>query len=356
MDDPPFRMYSIKMKTRPKYYCIGFSCIIFALLSAGKINHSYPSYFPEPFYSFQKNPLKKEQVLLGRALFYDPILSLNDSVSCASCHNPFSAFAHTDHALSHGIYDQIGKRNAPALFNLAWNKLLMWDGAVNHIDVQALAPISNPIEMKEDLKHIVEKLKKSSRYPSLFTTAFGDDTITGERILKSLSQFQRSLISCNSKYDSVMNHQSRFTDQEDRGYTLFLQHCRSCHTEPLFSNYEFANNGLPPDPTLNDAGRVGITHVSKDSFSFKIPSLRNIGYTYPYMHDGRFKKLNDVLLFYSESARRSGKEDERVKRIPALSSEQRIDLIAFLLTLNDKDFVFRKENQFPKEILLRGKE
>lgn len=344
------------MRSLKKTHVVIGGWILVCMMSARRITFQYPSYFPEPVYSFDKNLLKQEQIQLGRALFYDPILSLNDSVSCASCHNPFSAFAHTDHALSHGIYDQIGTRHAPALFNLAWHKSFMWDGAVNHLDVQALAPISNPIEMKEDLAHVIIKLKGSEIYKDLFHSAFGDTLITGERILKSLSQFQLTLVSCNSKYDSVRMKKKTFSDQEERGFILFQKYCNSCHTEPLFSTYNYANNGLPEDSLLKDYGRENVTEKREDRHSFKIPSLRNIGYTYPYMHDGRFKKLNEVLLFYSDKKRRTGQEDPRVRNIPALSSEERFDIIAFLQTLNDRDFVFRKKNQFPKEILLRGKD
>lgn len=310
-----------------------------------------PAHFPAPKYDFKQNPLTAEKVELGRYLFYDPLLSADSTVSCASCHSPFNAFSHTDHDLSHGIRDQIGTRNAPALFNLAWQSAFMWDGAVNHLDVQALAPISHPKEMAEDIAHVVAKLQRHALYPRMFLQAFGDSVVTGERVLKALSQFQLTLVSSHARYDSVKTGQATFNAQEKRGYALFKRHCNACHQEPLFSSYEFARNGLPVDTTLLDYGKGGITHLGKDSLRFKIPSLRNLSYTFPYMHDGRFKKLSQVLNHYTSGIRPSPTLSPELRKPIVLSSEQKVDLIAFLLTLNDKAFVFDPKHQFPKKIL-----
>ena len=141
-------------------------------------------------------------------------------------------------------------------------------------------------------------MRKSNIYPALFLNAFNDSIIETEKLLKALSLFQLTLISSNSKYDKILKGLEQFSDQEKNGYTLFLKNCNSCHTEPLFSNYNFANNGLPMDTTLNDYGRWSITHQPKDSLLFKTPSLRNLSFTAPYMHDGRFKTLNQVLNHY----------------------------------------------------------
>lgn len=322
-------------------------------MSAGNLQLTYPSYFPEPRYDFKTNTLHAQVIQLGRALFYDPILSANDSVSCASCHNPYSAFAHTDHALSHGIQDKIGTRNAPALFNLAWKQSFMRDGAIHHLDVQALAPISNPVEMNESIAHVVEKLKHSDRYRTLFAEAFSDKKITGEHVLKALSQFQLTLVSAGSRYDSMRLGLIQFNDKEEKGYRLFKQYCNSCHTEPLFTSDGFVNSGLEEDTLLHDYGRVMISKNNQDSFCFSIPSLRNISYTFPYMHDGRYAKLNQVLKFYARKKDWSGRYDSRIKAIPELSSDERVELTSFLVCLNDLSFVFKKENQFPKEILLK---
>lgn len=302
----------------------------------------YPKYFPRPVYDFGQNPLAEAKISLGKALFSDPILSADSSTSCASCHSPYNAFAHTDHDLSHGIGDQIGTRNAPPLFNLAWQGRFMWDGTIHNLDVQALAPISHPKEMGEDLKHVLAKLRRTARYPQLFRRAFGDSSLTGERVLRALAQYQLTLVSAQAKYDSVRQGKAAFSEQEQRGYTLFLQHCNSCHAEPLFSTYGFANNGLPVDTTLNDVGRGGITHLAADSLQFKIPSLRNLRYTYPYMHDGRFKKLHQVLAHYAKGIGTEARIDARLRGGLPLSPENRADIIAFLLTLDDARFTLGK--------------
>lgn len=313
-----------------------------------KMTLEFPSHFPKPLYDFKKNPLTNEKIQLGRILFFDPSLSKDGTISCASCHSSFNAFAHTDHDLSHGIGDSIGNRNAPALFNLAWQKSFMWDGAVNHLDVQALAPITHPKEMGEDMESLVKKLQKNKIYPKLFLQAFNDSIITGENILKALSQFQITLVSGSSKYDKVKNGEEKFTGQEQKGYLLFKNNCASCHAEPLFSTYEFKNNGLPIDTTLNDYGKWMITKNGSDSLKFKTPSLRNLSYTFPYMHDGRFKKLNQVLNHYTKGISSSPTLAVELKNGIALNADEKADLIAFLLTLNDTAFVFNPNFAFKK--------
>lgn len=310
----------------------------------------FPDYFGKPVYDFKQNPIHPAKIELGRMLFYDPLLSRNGMISCASCHSPYNAFAHSDHALSHGIDDRVGKRNAPALMNLAWSNSFMWDGAVHHLDMVALAPIQHPDEMDESLANIIHKLSLTNRYPEKFVAAFGDSSITGKRLLKSFSQFLVTLISAESKYDSVIRKQAYFTDQESNGYDIFKKHCNSCHAEPLFTNLGFAANGLPPDTLLNDKGRMMITQSVSDSLKFKIPTLRNIEFTFPYMHDGRFKKLSEVLNHYTGSAPKS-MMDERLSASIALTSREKTDLISFLLTLSDRKFLFDEKHTFPKSLL-----
>lgn len=309
-----------------------------------------PEGWPDPVYNFEKNPLTAEQIELGRILFYDPILSSDSIVSCNSCHLQYSGFTHVDHSLSHGIKDRIGTRNSPVLINLAWNRSFMWDGAVNHLDVQALAPISNHNEMDETIGNVIVKLNRSKIYPYLFTRAYGDDSITSSRILKSLSQFMLTLISCNSKYDSVMRKESSFTIQEENGYQLFRRNCASCHKEPLFTNGEFENNGLSVDTTLNDAGRYKVTLRSNDSLLFKVPTLRNIEFSYPYMHDGRFKSLREVMDHYSSGIVKHKTLSKQLHSPITITSNEKVDLIAFLLTLTDRYFLFNKEFSYPREI------
>ena len=329
--------------------------ICFASFVGDLPGFEFPEHFPKPKYDFNNNPLSHTKSTLGRALFYDPILSKDNTISCASCHSPYNAFAHTDHDLSHGINDEIGTRNAPALFNLAWQKSFMWDGAINHLDMQALAPISHPKEMGESLENVVKKLQGKEIYPTLFYEAFGDSLIMGEYVLKALSQFQLTLVSANSKYDAVKKGKTDFTQQEKNGYALFQENCNSCHTEPLFSNYNFENNGLRVDTTLNDFGKWMISNQSLDSLLFKTPSLRNLSYTFPYMHDGRFRKLQEVLNHYSDGIQHSKTLADELQMPIQYSSNEKVDLIAFLLTLNDKSFVFNPQLHYPKKILHPGK-
>ncbi|MBK8847983.1 MAG: cytochrome-c peroxidase [Bacteroidetes bacterium] len=310
-----------------------------------------PPHFPKPVYNFVNNALTKERIFLGRVLFYDPILSRNNTISCASCHSPYSAFAHVDHALSHGIDDKIGIRNAPALFNLAWHDKFMRDGAINHLDMQALAPISNASEMDENISNVVDKLQTSAFYRSLFFDAYGDSMVTGELTLKAISQFMLTLVSANAKYDSVMLGKSNFTSQEKSGYDIFRNNCNSCHTEPLFTNNQLMRNGLPIDSLLNDYGRYTITKLNADSLKFKVPSLRNIEFTFPYMHDGRFKKLNDVINHYVTTGSNKNDFESALNHPIQLTSDQKVDLIAFLLTLSDKQFLIDSSYHFPREIL-----
>lgn len=307
-----------------------------------------PDSWPKPHYNFKKNPLNHAKIELGRTLFYDPILSLDSTISCASCHLSYSSFTHVDHNLSHGIRDSIGLRNSPVLVNLAWSKHFMWDGAVNHIDVQALAPISDAREMGEELNHVLLKLNKSETYQRLFEQAFGSSKITGEFLLKAIAQFQLTLISSNSKYDKVKRGELKFSEQELRGYKLFAQKCASCHTEPLFTNGEFECNGLPVDNGLKDWGRYRITQRSSDSLKFKVPTLRNIEYSYPYMHDGRFTTLTQVMDHYGQGIIKHANLSTDLQDDYSLNSVEKVDLIAFLLTLSDKEFMFNPQFAFPR--------
>jgi len=314
-----------------------------------------PNGWSKPIYNFANNPLTHNKIELGRALFYDAILSRNNTISCTSCHSQYTAFTHVDHALSHGIYDSIGTRNAPALMNLAWQPVFMWDGAVHSIEAQPLAPIHNPIEMDETIQNVVVKLRQSDMYAPLFTKAFGDTAITGERTLKALAQFMLTLVSANSKYDKVQRGEQQFTPQEQNGYTLFKTHCASCHTEPLFTTHGFANNGLKPDTTLNDIGRMRISQNPRDLLLFKIPTLRNIEFSYPYMHDGRYKTLQQVLNHYTNGIHHSTTLAMQLQQSVQLTSNQKVDIVAFLLALTDKDFLFNPKYSYPREIFGKHK-
>lgn len=330
-----------------RFWIFGACLAAFSMLAAFSKNRNsepvelvFPKNWPAPSYDFSKNPLTREGIELGRRLFYDPILSRDSTVSCASCHLSFTAFTHVDHAVSHGIGDRIGRRNSPALMNLAWSRYFMWDGAIQHLDFQALAPISSHSEMDNSIENVVKKLNKNPRFRALFFAAFGDSTATGERVLKAISQFELTLISANSKYDRMVSGRDTFSKQEKNGYALFQKNCASCHVEPFFTNFNFEKNGLPLDTFLNDFGRMEITKNRADSMKFKVPTLRNIEFSQPYMHDGRFKKLRQVVDFYSKNS--------EVKPKIELSANEKVDLVAFLLTLTDREFLFNPEFSFPK--------
>ena len=332
---------------------IAFSTTIYAVLAFTNcyltpIYFDIPKGWPKPHYNFSKNPLTEEGFQLGRALFYDPILSKDNTISCSSCHLQQTGFTHVDHQLSHGIDGEIGNRNSLSLQNLAWSKHFMWDGGINHIDMQALAPITSKIEMNETLENVVSKLQKEQKYQYLFQKAYRVKKITGQLTLKALSQFVISLTSANSKYDKVIRNEEQFTDMEQKGYTLFKQNCASCHIEPLFSNEKFKYNGLEIDATLNDFGRIKITQNPKDSLKFKVPTLRNIQFTFPYMHDGRFKTLNDVVKHYN-SLKQSSILPKEITKPMNLSDNDRTDLVAFMKTLTDKEFLSNPRFSFPRE-------
>lgn len=340
------------MKKQWKYYSIlgllVLICLAFSNQMTTPVYFEVPKGWPQPQYDFKKNPLTEEGFQLGRHLFYDPIMSRDSTISCSSCHLQQTGFTHVDHDLSHGIEGRIGTRNSLALINLAWSKSFHWDGGVNNLEMQPINPIESPTEMDEKLQNVVAKLQRSDKYKTLFTKAFGDEKITSQRLLKALAQFTVSLKSTNAKYDKVMRKTETFTAQEQHGYDVFKVNCASCHTEPLFSSDRFENNGLAIDNTLNDLGRTKITGRAADQRRFKVPTLRNIQFTFPYMHDGRFKTLTEVVKHYNSltNNKNLGKE---LSQPMNLSDKDRVDLVAFLQTLTDKEFLFDKKFSFPKE-------
>jgi cytochrome c peroxidase len=330
-------------------FVVGAICTL-AFRPGPDVKFAQPVGWPEPAYDFGKNPLSQQRIELGRALFYDPVLSRDSTISCASCHSPYTAFAHVDHDLSHGIDNKIGTRNAPALVNLAWGQLFMWDGAINHLDMQSLFPITHPLEMDEKIEHVASKLQRKAGYPQLFYMAYGDSVVTGEHMLKAISQFMLTLVSANSKYDSVVRKEAQFTAQEENGYKLFKQNCAACHKEPLFTNQQFENNGLTIDTGLRDWGRMKVSRNPADSLKFKVPTLRNIEFSYPYMHDGRFKHLGEVLKHYAGGINHGPTLSVHLQQPLSLSSNDRVDLTAFLLTLTDRHFLFDTTHTYPRQI------
>lgn len=301
-----------------------------------------PAGFPEPVYHFETNPVTKEGFELGRKLFFDPILSVNNTISCGSCHIPTAAFTHHGHKVSHGIFDLTGTRNSPPIMNLAWNSSFMWDGGIGDLDLQPIAPITNHVEMGDSMANVIRKLQQHAAYPSLFNNAFGNSNITTANFLKALSQFMLMCVSSNSKYDSVMRQQAMFTNAEAAGYDIFKQKCSSCHKEPLFTDHTFRSNGLAVT-ALNDMGHYNITLRETDKYKFRVPSLRNLAYTVPYMHDGRILTLEGVLTHYETGVTHLTNIDPLLLQNASpgirFTADEKTKLLAFLNTLNDKVFV-----------------
>ncbi|KEQ28263.1 cytochrome C peroxidase [Pedobacter antarcticus 4BY] len=306
-----------------------------------------PSNFPEPVYNFANNPVTKDGFELGRALFYEPRLSRNNTITCGSCHIQSSAFTQHGHDVSHGIDDRLGTRNSPPIMNLAWNKAFMWGGGVFDLDLQPITPITTHEEMDENLENVLNKIRVLPKYTAMFKRAFGTEEVTTARFMKALSQFMVMCVSSNSKYDKVMRKESgaTFTSDEQAGYVLFKDKCASCHSEPLFTEGSFRNNGLGIS-TINDKGLFGATLIETDKYKFKVPSLRNLQYTAPYMHDGRFLSLGGVLEHYNSEVQDTPNLDPLLNQNGqlgiALNEDQKAKLMAFLNTLNDTEFINNK--------------
>ncbi|MFY7741117.1 MAG: cytochrome-c peroxidase [Flavobacterium sp.] len=308
-----------------------------------------PSNFPEMAQDISLNYPTKNGVALGRKLFYEPKLSRDNTISCAFCHEQSSAFTHHGHDFSHGINNLIGNRNAPSVQNMAFQSEFFYDGASNSIQMLSIVPIHNPVEMDESLPGIVEKLKQDPQYVRMFEAAFENGQVSSSNILNALAQFMTVMISADSKYDKyVRNEQGgNLTTQELQGLSLFQTNCASCHATDVFTDSSFRNNGLPINPSLNDLGRETVTGFDYDRYKFKVPSLRNIELTAPYMHDGRFGSLQSVLNFYSTGVQNTQNLDPLLQQhgtlgIP-LTQEQKEAIIAFLKTLTDEKFITNPE-------------
>ena len=301
-----------------------------------------PAGFPPPIYDFAANPPTEEGFTLGRRLFYDPVLSVNNSISCGSCHQQSAAFADSGKALSTGVEGRLGVRNSPPLMNMAWNKHFFWDGGVVQLDLQPIVPITNHVEMDETLPNICHKLRNDPYYRQAFKKTFGTEEITVTHIMKALSQFITQCISSNAPYDRISRKETgaTFSTIGQEGYSVFKQKCNQCHQEPLFTNYTFRNNGIGPGLTKDD-GRFTITMKPADKFLFKVPSLRNLAYTAPYMHDGRFTTLDAAISHYTRSFSTQPGVDTLLKNKPGayITRGEKAALLAFLNTLNDQAFI-----------------
>lgn len=311
-----------------------------------------PAWMPDPIIP-NDNPLTQQGVALGRMLFYDPVLS-SEGISCSSCHDPTLAFTDA-RAQSQGVMGRRGKRSAMSLANLAFNdKGFFWDGRASTLEAQALIPVEDHLEMDETWENVEKKLREHTLYPEKFRNAFGIDRksqITKDLVVKALSQFQRTLISANSRYDQVVWLNKGWpTDEEQRGMQLFfleqsqrLLHpgCSHCHFNPLFGDNTYKNNGIDDVSGLDgfaDKGRGGVSMNIYDNGKFRVPTLRNIAVTAPYMHDGRFSTLEQVLDHYSSGGHGVENEDPNIRNFP-LSAQDKQDLIAFLNMLTDTSFL-----------------
>ena len=309
------------------------------MVDTSGIKEVIPVGWPTPAYDFKNNPLTSDGFLLGKELFYDPIFSIDSTVSCGSCHQQFAAFSNFGHSVSHGINNLLGTRNTPTLQNLNWNTSFFHDGGVLNIEQFPPAPITNPLEMGENLSHVVAKVSNREHYKALFKKAFGDETINTQRMFKAIAQFMGTMYSYNSKYDKVKAGKETFNSNEQTGYNLFTQHCTSCHVEPLMSNYDFKNNGIGVNVAYKDSGRWRITHNPTDIFKFKTPSLRNIEKSPPYMHDGRFSTLEACLDHYASNIAYSPNIDPQLVGGITLTPQNKADIIIFLKTLTDPTFL-----------------
>lgn len=304
-----------------------------------------------------ENPMTVEGVALGKKLFFDPILSGNDTQSCASCHAPENAFTDNER-FSDGIDGIFGNRNSMPLFNLAWNynDRFTWDGRELGLEKQALEPVTNPIEMHSNWQEVADKLQNHAEYPGLFNEAFGTSQIDSSLVTKAIAQFERTLISGYSKFDRYLLGEETLTAEEQNGFDVFMDeargdcfHCHGNANNPLWTDNLFHNNGL--DETFNDLGLGAVTGDPADNGKFRSPSIRNLAFTAPYMHDGRFATLDDVINHYSEGLKPSPTIDPLMKKVNQggvqLSDQDKADLKAFLLTLTDTDFVSNPDFQNP---------
>ena len=306
--------------------------------------------FAQPIPTPERNPNTAAGVALGRALFYDPILSSDGRVACATCHQQSRAFSDGERISSAGVSGQPLLRHTPTLMNLAWMDGYFWDGGGYDLESQAFGPLDHPDEMNLTLSELVAKLAATARYPPLFAAAFHDG-ITQPNVVRAIAQFERTLVSDQSKYDAWRRGDTGLSESEMAGFVTFERLCASCHTPPFFTDYGYRNNGLdadfPEDHERLAWGRGRITEDAADMGKYKVPSLRNVEVTAPYMHDGRFATLRDVLNHYRIGVKASPTVD------PFLNTEGRLgldlteddveNLLAFLTTLTDPDFLNRPD-------------
>jgi cytochrome c peroxidase len=309
------------------------------------IAYQVPSNFPPMAYNMANNPLTEKGFELGKKIFYDGRLASDGVVSCGFCHIQADAFTHHGHNFSHGVGEAIGTRNAQPIQNMAFQTQFMWDGAADHIELVSMIPIASEIEMNGDFSAIIAMMKNDANYRKLYKQAFENGEINAENMLKALAQFMTMLTSSNSKFDKYRRNEpgGTLTQDELEGYQIFNQKCASCHATDLFTDNSFRNNGLAINPAINDLGRYRVTENEQDKYKFKVPSLRNIEKTAPYMHDGRLFTLEAVLNHYASGVVHTQNLDPILNTngtlgIP-LTAAEKSKIIAFLKTLTDHQFL-----------------
>ncbi len=298
-----------------------------------------------PFVPHVTNPSTAEGIALGRRLFYEKALSNDYTQSCGSCHLQANAF--TDpRPFSVGTDGSLGTRNAMAIINSGWDHRFFWDGRSGSLESQAHDPVVNPIEMNNTWPEVVARLQADATYPPLFLAAFGTETIDSLRVTRALAQFERSLVSFRSPYDRYYyeGDSTALNEQEVRGMEVYKRggHCIDCHMGPLISDHSFRNNGLDVSPS--DGGLGALTGVPSDWGRFKVPTLRNIALTAPYMHDSRFTTLEEVVHFYAHDVQLGnpnldGHMDPWRFGLVNLDAQDEADLVAFLRALTDESFI-----------------
>lgn len=312
------------------------------------LDFEVPSNFPDLVYNIDANPPTEKGFELGKKLFYDGRLASDGVISCGFCHEQSSAFTHHGHTVSQGVDGLFGTRNTPSIQNLGFQTQFMYDGAVEHLDLQPLLPMTNEVEMNSNLIQVVAMLNSDDEYKKLFALAFPDKPINTEYMLKAMSQFLLMVTSSNSKFDKYRRNEAGgdFTTEETAGYALFNSKCASCHATDLQTDDSFRNNGLAINAFVNDIGRYRVTEDTKDYYKFKVPSLRNVEITAPYMHDGRFGSLESVLNHYASGVQNSATLDpllnQNGKLGIALTADEKLQIITFLKTLTDNQYLTDK--------------
>lgn len=283
-----------------------------------------------------QNPLRADRARLGERLFFDPILSRDQTVSCGSCHLPEQSFS-DGRAQSVGVGGAVGLRNAPSLLNVAYRRSLFWDGGALFLESQALVPLEDPHEMDLSPQDALDRLRQHPEYPALFAQAFDGDSPTIQTLTYALATFQRTLVSAPTAFDRYRaGDTDALTDDERQGLDLFGMHCSSCHSGPQLTSDGFENNGVAV--TEADTGRERITFSSADRGVFRVPTLRAVARTAPYFHDGRFQTLEAVVAYYDQGGDGSPGQSPRVRPL-RLSPRERDALVAFLATLDDRPAV-----------------